>query len=66
METWSKEKPTSPGRYWTRWQSNPKWRHRVTLMRKGRGLIVIPDPPLHETCLMSEIGNGEREWKRIE
>jgi len=66
METWSKEKPTSPGRYWTRWQTRPGWKRMVTVETKGRGLIVIPDPPWKVPVRMSEIGKDELEWKRIE
>lgn len=66
MEVWTKEKPKEPGRYWTRWQSDPKERHKVTVKRKGRGLIVIPEPPFEYGVRMSEIGPDELEWNRIE
>lgn len=71
METWSKEKPKEPGRYMTRWQYRPNpvfeaERCAVTVRKRGRGLIVIPDPPDIDEVRMSEIDPDELEWMRIE
>ena len=71
VENWTKEKPKEPGRYLTRWQYRPnpafeKERCFVTVKKKGRGLVVIPDPPYRDEVRMSEIGKDELEWMKLE
>jgi hypothetical protein len=70
MSEWTKNKPTDPGRYETRWQVNqhsgsPVTGWIVTVKRRGRGLTVLPDPPYNISYPMSDIGNDELEWRRI-
>lgn len=68
MDKWSKTKPTTPGRYETRYNNSnniPNTIHCVTVKSRGRGFEVIPDPPYKTRYAMSEIGEHELEWRRL-
>ena len=68
-QNWSDKKPTKPGVYMTRWNNDRpklvKHEERVTVTRKGRGLSVYC-AKYNDRAAMSEIGDDELQWRKIE
>jgi hypothetical protein len=60
--TWTRKKPTEPGKYQTRVDVKSKI-YEVTVTRRGRGLSVYC-LAFNDRVPMSDIGERELEWKK--
>jgi hypothetical protein len=57
---WTRQKPTTPGHYLTRWPDGSN-ANKVIVTRKGKGLSVYC-PVYNDRVPMSEVGDDELEW----
>ena len=70
-QNWSDKKPTEPGLYMTRWRTGYRKprrlidENRVEVTRRGKGLSVFC-PSYNDRTAMSDIGDDELQWRKIE